>query len=426
MNMKYFYNLLLLFFSLSCFYACSDDTDDFTSNPEKGPNQANIRRTVLLYCVAQNDMGLQSGNRSSAWRNDSAECALGAKYLDEADRCLIYVDDKKLPRLYELSATEDTKLVYQWGQDYYSTHPDQMYEVLNYVINNYESEEYGFVAWSHSDGWIPASNPAMTPFSFGIDVGSKGNMGANKDEKGKLGKQMNIADMAKAFERTNVKFKFILFDTCLMQCIETLYELRNAAEYIIGAPIQIPYDGAYYTHQMQHGLFETDVTEIAKTYFQDVTTMTSTYTDFGLSISVVNTSKLDSLAAITKEVLANVDWDNNYPDMNGVTQYYYYSSMYFYRPHYFDFKHAMHTMLNAADFNRFNQALQETIAYYNATPQVWVGPGYYDFTTVDNDSSCGISMFVPQKVYDINAGVCNVGNHNENFKSTAWAKAIGK
>ncbi|MBO5703253.1 MAG: hypothetical protein J6R91_01580 [Bacteroidaceae bacterium] len=425
--MKYLNSLLILFFICFLFQSCDKGDDETLPPPSEAPQQPSLaRRTVLLYCIAQNDMGLRDNSGRSAWENDSLECVVAATHIPDTDRCLIYVDDKHLPRIYEISAKDGIKLVHRWDADYYSTHPDQMYDVLSYVRQNYQSEEYGFIAWSHSDGWIPSSGSTLGARSFGIDVGPDGHMNSNKDKDGNLGSQMNIADISKAMERANIKFKFILFDTCLMQCIETLYELRHVAEYIIGAPVQIPYDGGYYTHLIQNGFFEADVATIAKTYFQDVTTMTSVYSDFGISISVVKTSALDSLAAITSRVLAPIDWTVRRPDMTSVTHYYKYASMYYYRPHYYDFKDAMRHMVSEADFLRFEQILEEAIVYYNATPQIWVGPGYYDYVNIEVDRCCGISMFVPQDVYDKNASICNIGNHNENFKSTAWAKAIGK
>jgi hypothetical protein len=153
--MKYLNSLLILFFTCFLFQSCDKGDDETLPPPSEVPQQPSLaRRTVLLYCIAQNDMGLRDNSGRSAWENDSLECVVAATHIPDTDRCLIYVDDKHLPRIYEISAKDGIKLVHRWDADYYSTHPDQMYDVLSYVRQNYQSEEYGFIAWSHSDGWI--------------------------------------------------------------------------------------------------------------------------------------------------------------------------------------------------------------------------------------------------------------------------------
>jgi hypothetical protein len=42
------------------------------------------------------------------------------------------------------------------------------------------------------------------------------------------------------------KLKFVFGDCCNLNCIEAAYELKNAAEYVIGSPAEIPDPGAPY------------------------------------------------------------------------------------------------------------------------------------------------------------------------------------
>ena len=56
---------------------------------------------------------------------------------------------------------------------------------------------------------------------------------------------MNITQMAKALEGLT-PFKYIFVDCCNMVSAETGYELRNATEYLIGSPAEIPGWGAPY------------------------------------------------------------------------------------------------------------------------------------------------------------------------------------
>ena len=45
------------------------------------------------------------------------------------------------------------------------------------------------------------------------------------------------------------ELKFIFADCCNFMCLESIYELRQVADYIIGSPAEIPEIGAPYTRQ---------------------------------------------------------------------------------------------------------------------------------------------------------------------------------
>ena len=406
---------------------CSDNdsTHEPPAPPAPIPGETPMpiaKRTVLIYCVAQNDLGI------SAWRNDSTEIANGASFVGEDDRLLVYVDDARLPRLYLFTAEADAQLVYQWADDRYSTNPEQLKSVVQRVAQYFPAEEYGLVCWSHSDGWLPSTNTdySMSPMGFGIDVGANGSMSSNYDTHGKMGSQMNISAMAKAIEESGTHFRYIFFDSCLMQCIESCFDLRYATDYVVASPMPIPYDGAYYTHMIEDGLFADSVERIADTYFHDVSTMTTLYDDYGLVISTVKTDELDALAATIKGALASINWDATYPDMKEVDCYYRYLYDYYYRPHYYDLQSSIKHLCSASDYEVVCQQLSKVVSNMKATPRFWVGPYYNNYAYIDTDNCCGISMFVPQEAYARNAHLCIYGNHNETYKQTEWARAIGK
>jgi hypothetical protein len=51
--------------------------------------------------------------------------------------------------------------------------------------------------------------------------------------------QVNPAELAEGIAKSNVKLDYILFDACFMSNIEAIYDLRNAANYIIASPCEI-------------------------------------------------------------------------------------------------------------------------------------------------------------------------------------------
>ena len=212
-----------------------------------------------------------------------------------------------------------------------------------------------------------------------------------------------------------------------MQCVEVAYELRDVTDYLIASPISIAAAGAYYTHMLERGFFSANPTDIAKTYYEDVTSeeLARVYDDFGIVISALKTKELDALAAAVRTALADIDF-SAYPDLTDAHAYHVYSYNYYFRPHYYDMRSALRHLLTYAQFSPVEAALTRATAFYAATHKYWVGPRDSDYHSLALSECCGVSMFFPQKAYADNASRCDFGNHNETYTQTAWAKAIGK
>lgn len=429
--MRHIFPLLFLLLGI---LSCHDDKSETTL---PNPPVETARRTVLIYCAAQNSLGVSGTYYKSAWTEDSLELAAGKHFISNDDRLLVFVDDAYHPRLYRFRADAAPELVWQWGYDANSANPATFKDVLLRVKERFPAEEYGLSMWSHADGWIPSSNtnyskartlPTLSPLSFGIDVGQNGNMITDQAPNNNgLGAQMNITDMAVAIQESGLHFTYIFFDACLMQCIEVAYELRDVTDYIIASPISIAAAGAYYTHMLERGFFSPNPTEIAKTYYEDVTSeeLARVYDDFGIVISALKTKELDALAVAVRTALADIDF-SAYPDLTDAHAYHVYSYNYYFRPHYYDMRSALRHLLTDAQFAPVEAALTRATAFYAATHKYWVGPRDSDYNSLALSECCGISMFFPQKAYADNASRCDFGNHNETYTQTAWAKAIGK
>lgn len=381
------------------------------------------RRTVLVYVNAQNSLGYQRFQDL-----DSLEMAQGADYIDDNDRFLVYLDDDEHPRILRFQkGQKGGEIVKRFNEERCSSDPETLREVLNWTRLYYPAGEYGLVLWSHADGWLPSPNKDYrTSRSFGIDVGDDGNMATDYDANGNIGAGMDIDDMADAISRTGLKLKYIFFDACLMQCIETDYALRDVADYVIGSPLPTPAYGSHYTNEIRRGFFSDDVTDIAKTYYNDIMsdTYADMYYDYGCATSVVQTDQLDSLALVTRELLPQYIEGQNQADMTDVMQYLTYSSRYFYRPEFFDAGSAMRHVLSDEDYTRWRTYLDRAVIYKQVSTRYWIGPGNYTYGYRDNDYA-GLSMFVPQWKYSNNADYCLYGDLNAAFRETAWYAAAG-
>ncbi len=389
-------------------------------------------RTVLVYMAAQNSLGSGKYHQS-----DSLEIMNGADYIPQNGRLLMFIDDNRLPRLYEVTkGAKAPRLVRQWSTDVCSTDPAVFRDVLTYVRTNFSAKDYGLVMWSHADGWLPTTDKrypdyvsefSTTPVvsSFGIDTGS------NKLSSDK-GTQMDVADMAAAVSASGVHPKFIFFDSCLMQNIEVAYELRNVTDYIVASPIATPGAGSYYTHNIQSGFFTDDPSDIARTYLSDVksTELQNDYADFGIVVSCLRTDRLQALADALREALPHSPLaEGQTIDLaeQGVMNYQAYCYNYFYRPHNYDMRQTLRAILPEAYFAKVSEALDAAVVYHGATDNFWIGPGYWSMQTVPvaTDDYRGVSMFLPQATYTDHASSCAFGNLNDDFRSTSWYKAAG-
>lgn len=419
--------------------SCNDSNESTIEPPIKDHELG--RRTVLVYMAAQNSLG------SSYHKADSAEIMNGRKYLATNDRLLMLIDDKEKPRLYQiLPGQNQPRLIKRWNTDFCSTDPKRFQEVLELTKKDFPAKEYGLVMWSHADGWIDPTDTdyakyekqrsnakrGATTFSFGIDSGPDGNL-SNR------GAQMSITDMARAIQQAGIHCKFVFFDACLMQNVEVGYELRHVTDYVVGSPVATPADGSYYTHNIQYGFFSDNPADIARTYLNDVMSeeLQSSYADYGLCISCVETKKLQALADVLKEALPYSLLVNRHsPEMvftdsegqsSEVLHYQPYSDSYYYRPHNYDAQSALQRILPASYFVQAQAALRNAIVFYGATSRIYVGPGYWDYLTMpkSNENYCSVSMFIPQNIYSANATYTRHGDLNENFKRTDWYKAAG-
>lgn len=400
--------MLLCVVATCSFFSCShsDDTSEEPPTPIDDKYAADSR-TVLVYIVGEN-------NLSSFIKDDVEEMLEGIKSnkLKAGDNLVLYIDDYENPRIYLLNNRTKAKRyselvpVYKYTTEENTASADNLADVLKYVKANYKADSYGLVMWSHGSGWLYSGNS--------IDnVGSK----APRRTIGRDGyREMNIDAMADAL-RKSVKLDFVLFDACFMQCIETAYELKDCADYIIGSPAEIPDSGAYYT-TMTEAMFKADdcAKEIVDKYHQHYAAPGNRY---GIIVSAINTEKMDDFVEETKsyidkyrsKLLETSYWD--------VQNYFIYGSWSTNYPDFYDMKGVMRKLLTDSEYASFVNTLGEAV--YCKHAQYW----YTGFPCIridlDPEQSGGVSMFIPQSKYEF-----SVKKYNEMFERTNWYKDVWK
>lgn len=431
----YLCTIVLVCVSMLC--SCSSDSDGTAPSGAGGASER--QRALLIYMAAQNSLGYQEPSYASASLLDSAEIVKGVAMLsDTHSEVFLFIDDALKPRLYRLFRTgsgaqmrTQISKVLTWAADANSADPATLRDVLTFISQQYPALSYGLVMWSHGDGWLPSTNKKNTlnsGRSICIDVGSDGDMANDVDIFGRTGTQMDISDMAEAISQSGVHLDYIFFDACLMQTIEVAYELRHVADYIIGSANITSAYGAYYTNIIPNALmtYPTDdnaAALIANQYYYDAVDnehLRPYYGETGNANSVIKTAYLEQLATATGQYLNKAISERRSPIMQGVQAYSPFE--YFGHPDFYDMGSAMHQLLSAEDYEAWRIAAEQCIIAHNISPKYMLGVANNDYilcTGTDPDHSLGVSMFIPQSVYN---SVFSFP-FNTYFRQTQWYAA---
>ena len=363
-------------------------------------------RTVLVYIAAENDI-------YSYAQDDINEMLQAAEDVPSNSKFIIYVDDRKFPRILSIEHSQDSKNKYkileQYAVEQDSGDPETLRLIMEWTTKNYPALSYGLVLWSHGDAWIPSKSPIQR--SICIDN--------NQNTDSNIGSQMNIADIAEVLS-TLPKLDFILFDACFMQSVEVAYELRQTTKYIIASPAEIPGPGAPY-HRIVKPMFASpfDANKIAEEYFQSYNgaNRDNTLQGYGVLLSVVDCNLLESLAATTAEMTKKYASKDVELALNDIQRYCPKPSNS--RPNYYDMNGYMRSMItDEADYMRWKSALDRTVCYTAATPWWYSRYSSKSQESVDLETYSGISCYVPQNK-SLNTKL------NAMFRTTSWYKAAG-
>jgi hypothetical protein len=225
---------------------------------------------------------------------------------------------------------------------------------------------------------------------------------------------IEIAELAALLERLPVKVDRLLFDACFMQGVEVAYALRDAVQWVIASPAEIPGDGAPYDSVVR-AFFDTDgVEQILENY-------KAAYEDYmGVVLSAAYMPAMQRLADAT---YANVCTYFNYEkkrDYTGVFAYLPGDVQNIFKgavPHYYDVNSVMKRYLTDTEYSAWRNVLDEAVPYARTTGSWW-SDYIKKRCTVDVDVYSGISIYMPQHL-SRNASL------NIDFANTEWYQAAG-
>lgn len=390
-SLRFLATILSLLF-LGIIVGCSDNQPDTPDNPETPGKPDPVRRTVLVYMVADNSLGTYDFDKI-----DIREMLEGAsnKGIAEDSRWLVYHAPKYgSPKLIEITANDSTTLkTYPRGG---SATLGRMTEVLDDVVTYSPASSYGLVLWSHASNWIVdgvEEDREVATLSFGID-GS-----------GAAAQKMDIATLRYAMLNRNIDY--VYFDACFMGSVEVAYELRDACNYVIASPSELPSDGMPYQQNMvclTDGSVDALVNAAQNTFDYYNAILLPYYRT--CTMSVIDTRVLERLAQATAAIYKLTPLPHpgtlitNYrADISTVEDA-------------IDFGEYVNALaesssIDPALISEFNAALEDAVVYKDATEKLWNKYPIYH--------ASGLSTYV----FDTPAGFAVSG-----YDTLRWAKDV--
>ena len=182
------------------------------------------------------------------------------------------------------------------------------------------ANRYGLILGGHGTGWITREMLSSNATEFSAMPSSSQwtpAIGAEQTRTfGENNVKADIIELTNSIESSGVELDYILFDACLMSNIETLYDMRTTANYIISSPCEIVGKGFPYDHILKH-LYandgkQSDLVAAAEAYYLYYRDEYNDRNRSG-SITVVDCSELEALADATRKIAksATSDYDKN-------------------------------------------------------------------------------------------------------------------
>lgn len=335
--MKYSFIILTI---ISLLYSCNDNEEPYIPATQ---------RTILIYMVANNSLGIAGLDEIDIQEMINAS---NNSSFNNGRLIIYHAPHNQSPSLIEISnGSILTHKVYD--QSISSVSSKRMQQVFTDVKTIAPAKDYGLVLWSHANGW------RETGIETSINTNQKSSTLAFGDDKGK---HMNITTLASILNEEN--FSFIYFDCCFMATIESAYELRNATSHIIASTTEVPGTGMPYEQNLPL-LFAnpTKLKEACMTTFDYYNSQKGQ--SRSCAISLIETKYLNELANITTEIYKQ----QPLLPTNFEPQKYALDSICYY----FDFGQYIDALsINYPYLNSLWQSsLNKTIPYKAATPYMW-------------------------------------------------------
>ncbi|WP_462353858.1 clostripain-related cysteine peptidase [Alistipes timonensis] len=382
-------------------------------------------RVVLVYMAGDNSLG-------GYVRDNLDAMARGMAFAPAGSRTIAYVDTPgENPRLVEVTAS-GTETLHVWPGAHNSASAATVREAIGRVRTLAPANRYGLVLWSHGLAWMPSwatgyltrskarmaepwpqtkhdravseTSASFLPAAFSAAAPWPATKWFGQDTGESPAGYLDVEQLSEAIP--SGVFDWILFDACFMASAETLYALRDKAERIVCSPAEVIADGFPYEKIMAELLRpEPDLRAVCESYYLHYARHAqSSYRS--ATVSLVETSQLEALAAATASVLgAALTTD---PEALAGMELSRVQPLDRYRRHFlFDMGSVVgeletRGLVPASLAGAWRAQLARTVIYEAHTPTMLGLP---------LDACCGLSMYVP---------VASYADLNEYYRTLEW------
>lgn len=343
----------------------------FMTSCEKDDTEPEKNRTLMVYLAGNN-------NLAGSLKNNVNDMMKAWQKSYDGNIVIFYEGSGgSAPELFTFAWKKGAaeKQVLKTYEGLSSSSPETITRVVEDMKDFFPADSYGMIFGSHASGWLTPALEGRAGRSLNLSVVPLTRSFAAK---------MDVRDMAAALPDG---LDFILFDACLMSSIETLYEFRNKAKYIIACPTETPATGFPYGEIMPYFWEKGDqlvkgLKEICEKYYNYFNVGTSN--QFA-SIALINTAELDNLYHLTRGILSGRADEAGAIGAYEV-QHYYKVEQYYKYDVFFDLKDYIDHMTepNNADYEK---QLNKVVLYKAVTNP------FYGKTI---DKFCGIATYIPR------------------------------
>jgi hypothetical protein len=354
--------LVVLFLAFSLLTSC-----------EKGLfDDDGYRKVVILYMAANNNLSTFAEENISDMKDGFVPSETSRDIL------LVYKhisgEDPRLVRIFcdgTGVVQEDVVAVYE---DQNSADGEVLESVLNKVKAIFPAREYGLILWSHATGWLPEgyyTSPAAGAFYEDPYSGLVKSFGEDR------GQEMEVKELKNSIP---FKLSYIIFDCCFMGGIETVYELRDKADYIIASPTEILADGFPYKTVMNALIrAETDLEEVCELFYKYYNSKSGV--NRSATISLYNTDHLSELASVSGRIFSNNREKISKLDMTMIQPYFRLNKSWFW-----DMEDLIYNISSPSEFSEFKSAMDKVVVKKFNTPY---------FLDIEIANYSGMSTYIP-------------------------------
>ena len=287
-----------------------------TLSPTHNPNcrisvdvwqrKATAKQTMLFYFLGTNLKSYYESNLKMV------EQVVEKNNLDDCRIIAFMQSSKNSGSIYEIIYDKGLNCVLREHRGDYNLptiyNEEMFHQILADMANSAPAEEYGLFIGSHGKGWIPkrvgTSSRAYSTMAAEKDIWTPAPGAALVRHIGDSDNtQLNTTELASAIERLSCKLSYIIFDACYMSNIESAYDLRRCAEYILASPCEVMASGMPYNDivpiMIGSGDIKSRLESSAKAFVDFYADDNSIYAS--ACSAVINCTELDALAEATKQ-----------------------------------------------------------------------------------------------------------------------------